>query len=312
MIFGKKKKQTAGEEVQASTKKNKNLASRIASLFRKDGGGEAFYEDLEDLLIESDMGGTVTMEISDELRTSVRKNKLSTQEEIIGELRRLIAESVSEERFEPDRDRLNLFLILGVNGVGKTTSIAKMARFYKKKGIEDIVLAAADTFRAGAIDQLKIQGERVDCRVVAQQPGSDPGAVIFDTIASAKSQGEKLILADTAGRMHNKKNLVLELEKIDKVIRNNLGDGVYKKILVIDATTGQNGMQQAEVFHEAIGVDAIVMTKYDSTARGGLLVSICRRLGIPFLFLGRGEGLDDLIPFDKEVYLSELINLEGE
>ncbi len=314
MIFNRKKKDETSppEAGKSAPRKNKNLASRIASLFKKDGESEAFYEDLEDLLIESDMGGTVTMEISDELRNRVRKNRIASQEGIIGELRNLMAESVREEHFAPDGEKLNLFLILGVNGVGKTTSIAKMARHYKKQGFGEIVLAAADTFRAGAIDQLKIQGERVGCRVVAQQPGSDPGAVIFDTIASAKSRGEKLILADTAGRMHNKKNLVLELEKIDKVIRNNLGDGVYKKILVIDATTGQNGLQQAEVFHEAIGVDGIVMTKYDSTARGGLLVSICRKLGIPFLFLGRGEGLDDLIPFDREVYLSELISLDGE
>ncbi|MDC7219354.1 MAG: signal recognition particle-docking protein FtsY [Spirochaetales bacterium] len=315
MIFGKKKRKEKSpreEKKQSPPGKNKNLASRIASLFKKDGETEAFYEDLEDLLIESDMGGTVTMEISSDLRSRVKKNKISDQEGIIRELRTLVAESVKEDFFEPEEGKLNLFLILGVNGVGKTTSIAKMARHYKNRGVKDIVLAAADTFRAGAIDQLKIQGERTGCRVVAQQPGSDPGAVIFDTISSAKSRGEKLILADTAGRMHNKKNLVLELEKIDKVIKNNLGDGVYKKILVIDATTGQNGMQQAEIFHEAVGVDGIVMTKYDSTARGGLLVSICRRLGIPFLFLGRGEGLDDLTPFDKEVYLSELISLEGE
>ncbi|MDC7223019.1 MAG: signal recognition particle-docking protein FtsY [Spirochaetales bacterium] len=315
MIFGKKKKkeETLPENTQSAPRgKSKNLASRIVSLFKKDGDTEAFYEDLEDLLIESDMGGTVTMEISDELQNRVKKSKITTQEGIVEELRSLIAESVKQDFFEPEPDKLNLFLILGVNGVGKTTSIAKMARHYKQKGVKDIVLAAADTFRAGAIDQLKIQGERTDCRVVAQQPGSDPGAVIFDTISSAKSKGENLILADTAGRMHNKKNLVLELEKIDKVIRGNLGDGVYKKILVIDATTGQNGMQQAEVFHEAVGVDGIVMTKYDSTARGGLLVALCRRLNIPFLFLGRGEGLDDLIPFDKDVYLSELISLDGE
>lgn len=310
MIFGRKKKED--NPSQLKTGKNKNLASRIASLFKKDGKSEAFYEDLEDLLIESDMGGTVTMELSDALKTAVNKKKLGSQEDILGELRSLISESIRSEYFGLDKDKLNLFLILGVNGVGKTTSIAKMARHYQNRENAEIVMAAADTFRAGAIDQLKIQGERTGCRVVAQQPGSDPGAVIFDTIASAKTKGENLILADTAGRMHNKKNLVLELEKIDKVIRNNLDGGNYKKILVIDATTGQNGLQQAEVFNDAIGVDGIVMTKYDSTARGGLLVSICRKLKIPFLFLGRGEGLDDLIPFDREIYLSELISLDGE
>jgi fused signal recognition particle receptor len=302
MIFGRKNKNK-----ETPGKKSKNLASRIASLFKKDGESEKFYEDLEDLLIESDMGGTVTMELSRELKSAVKKKKLTNQDEIISEMRSLIGESVKADFFTPDPDKLNLFLILGVNGVGKTTSIAKIARHYQQKGFGPIVMAAADTFRAGAIDQLKIQGERTNCRVVAQQPGSDPGAVIFDTISSARSKGEKLILADTAGRMHNKKNLVLELEKIDRVIKNNL-NGAYKKILVIDATTGQNGLQQAEVFNEAIGIDGIVMTKYDSTARGGLLVAICRKLGIPFLFLGRGEGLDDLIPFDKDIYLSELIS----
>ena len=193
----------------------------------------------------------------------------------------------------------------------KTTTIAKLSRFYRKRGFEKTLFSAGDTFRAAAIDQLKIQGERTGNRVVAQSHGSDPGAVIFDSIASAKKHGEELILADTAGRMHNKSNLINELKKIDKIVNSNMGDnGQYRKILVLDATTGQNGLQQAEVFNEAVHVDCVVLTKYDATARGGLVVSISRKLDIPIAFVGHGEGLDDLSVFDPESYLDDLLALE--
>lgn len=303
MFFRKKKE----EKARASSK---NMGSRIAALFRKDGNNDAFYDDLEDLLIQSDLGGTLTMEVVDQLRSHARQKKLSTQEDILTELREILGHYLQTEDLMPQEGKLNLFLILGVNGVGKTTTIAKLARHYQKKEVKGIVLSAADTFRAAAIDQLKIQGERTSCRVVAQDHGADPGAVIFDTITSAQSQGDSLILADTAGRMHTKKHLVKELEKVHKVIENKLGDGNYRKLLVIDSTTGQNGLHQAEVFHEAVGVDGVILTKYDSTARGGLLVAISKTLNLPFYFLGKGEGLEDLVPFNSNEYLDELLTLE--
>ena len=304
-MFNWKKNKKTGEKA-ALTKAN--LGSRIVDLFSRSGNLEEFYEELEEVLISGDMGGVVTMELVDELRARVKKDKLKDRDTILSELKLIVGEHLLSAEINPSREDLNLFLVLGVNGVGKTTTIAKLAEFYKKQGFTKIVLSAGDTFRAAAIDQLKIQGERTGLRVVAQKHGSDPGAVIFDTIASAATKGDELILADTAGRMHNKKNLVSELMKINKIISSNLkGKGIYKKILIIDATTGQNGLQQAEVFHEAIGVDAVILTKYDATARGGLVVAINKKLKIPVSFVGHGEGLNDLSPFNPEQYLDDLL-----
>jgi fused signal recognition particle receptor len=170
------------------------------------------------------------------------------------------------------------------------------------------VLAAADTFRAAAIDQLSIHGERLGLRVVKQAPGADPGAVIYDAIESAKHRGNPLILADTAGRMHNRANLVRELQKIDKIVRGRFQGGSYRKLLVIDATTGQNGLRQAELFHESVGLDGVILAKYDSASKGGIVVSICRKLGLPFYFMGTGEGYDDLEEFDPDRFIDLLLS----
>lgn len=299
MFFKKKKKNTS-----------RGIGSRIADLFRKDGTREAFFEDLEDLLIEADLGGTVTAEVVDQIREAAGSKKLKTDEDILEELRKILGEFLVPTPLTLVEDKLNLFMIMGVNGVGKTTTIAKLAWYFQQQGVKGIVMSAGDTFRAAAIDQLKIQGERTQCRVVAQDHGADPGAVIYDTIVSAQSKGDQLILADTAGRMHTKKHLIKELEKVHKVITSKLNDGIYRKILVIDATTGQNGMHQAEVFHEAVGIDGVILTKFDSTARGGLLIAISRKLKLPVFFLGKGEGLEDLHPFDADQYLDELLRKE--
>jgi fused signal recognition particle receptor len=203
-----------------------------------------------------------------------------------------------------------VFLVLGVNGVGKTTTIAKLAEYYRRRGgIPEPVLAAGDTFRAAAIDQLRIHGERLGLRVVGQSPGADPGAVIFDAIESAKARNASLVLADTAGRMHTKANLVKEMQKIHRVVESRIGDGVYRTLLVIDATTGQNGLRQAEIFNEAIGVSSCILAKYDSTAKGGIALAISHQLGIPFSFLGTGEQYGDLEPFDTDRYLDGLVGL---
>ena len=304
-MFGRRKKQEkgAGRSVKDFGRRIKDL------LFRGSGAGDGFYESLEDLLVEADFGAVAAVELVDELR-EFRDGSSSdwTRDDLVAGLKDIIRPSLKIADLTPDPDKLTLYLILGVNGVGKTTTIAKMAHRFRHDGSEKIVLAAGDTFRAAAIEQLEIHGKRVGARVVKQDHGSDPGAVIYDAVNSAVSQGDKIIIADTAGRMHNRANLVRELSKIDRIARDRLGeDGIYRKILVIDATTGQNGMRQAETFHESIGVDAVVMAKYDSSAKGGLVAAISRKLNLPFAYLGRGEGMDDLVPFEPETYLDELL-----
>lgn len=301
-MFNWKKKDIAENKIG-----KKNLGEKLLDLFLNHKIDESLYEDLEDLLIESDLGGTVSMEIVEELKANSKTKKLTENDQLIEELKLILSEQILSIDLLPEENKLNVFLVLGVNGVGKTTSIAKLARYYSDKGMNKIVLSAGDTFRAAAIDQLKIHGERTGVRVVHQGHGADPAAVVFDTITTAKAKNDNLILADTAGRMHNRTNLIKELQKIDKVIRNKINtDDIYKKILVIDATTGQNGLQQAEVFNEAIDIDGIILTKYDSTARGGNIISISRKLGIPFAFIGNGEKMTDLEKFDPQHYLEDL------
>jgi fused signal recognition particle receptor len=204
----------------------------------------------------------------------------------------------------PEKGKLSVYLILGVNGVGKTTSIAKLATYYGKKDYK-VVMAAADTFRAAAIDQLDLHAKRTGTRIVRQENGSDPGAVIYDAISSAQAKGDDIILCDTAGRMHNKENLVKELQKIDKIIKNRIAPECYKKILVIDATTGQNAISQAHIFNEAVGLDALILTKYDSASKAGALVQI----GLPIAFVGTGEHYEDIHVFDKDEFLAGLAGL---
>lgn len=261
---------------------------------------QSFFDNLEDLLIEGDFGARNAMMISDE----VNARKPKTEEEFLSIVRELLEDKIYGTELLPDRNELNVYLVLGVNGVGKTTSIAKLATYYKDKGYK-VVMAAGDTFRAAAIDQLELHAQRTGTRIVRQENGSDPGAVIYDAISSAQARGDNLILCDTAGRMHNKENLVRELQKIDKVIRNRIKPENYKKILVIDATTGQNSISQAQIFNEAVGIDALILTKYDSAAKAGALVQI----GIPVAFIGTGEHYDDIHVFDKEEFLTTLAGL---
>ena len=292
--------------------KNKGLGGKIRALLKGRGIDEDFFEELEDLLIEGDIGAAATMEISDELREAVKKGRIDDPDGVTGELGRIISGHLKvEEDILPEGGGLSFFLVLGVNGVGKTTTIAKLAHYFEaNRGIDKnrILLAAGDTFRAAAIDQLQHHGERLGIKVVAQEPGADPGAVIFDSIASAGARNGRVILADTAGRMHNKANLVKELQKIDKIVTNRLPPGgTYRKILIIDATTGQNGLRQAEIFHEAVTVDSVILAKYDSTSKGGIAVTLSKRMGLPFSFLGVGEKYEDLHPFTKEEYVSLLL-----
>ena len=202
-----------------------------------------------------------------------------------------------------------VFSLHGPDGVGKTTSAAKLADYFKNNGVENIVLASADTFRAAAIEQLALHGQKLGVRVVSHQHGSDPSAVVFDAADALRAAGPGLVIADTAGRLHNKENLVRELQKIDRTCSLKADEGCYKKILVIDATTGQNALRQAEVFNEAVKIDAIIMTKYDSTAKGGVAVSIGRELGLPVAYVCTGEGYKDIGPFDAASYINDFLGL---
>lgn len=277
------------------------IGAKLKALFSfKKTLDDQFFENLEDLLIEGDFGAKNAMAISDE----VNKRKPKTEEEFLSIVRELLDDRIQGTELIPNKDELTVYLVLGVNGVGKTTSIAKLATYYKNKDYK-VILAAADTFRAAAIDQLELHATRTNTRIVRQNNGSDPGAVIYDAITSAQAKGDNLILCDTAGRMHNKENLVKELQKIDKVIKNRVKPENYKKILVIDATTGQNSISQAQIFNEAVGIDALILTKYDSASKAGALVQI----GIPVAFVGTGEHYEDIHVFDKDEFLSTLAGL---
>ncbi len=288
----------------------KSLGMRLKEILGISKGSDDFYFDIEDALVESDIGASMSVQIVEKLKSEASGKKITDKEGIVEILKKILSEQLLDYGLDIDENGLNLFLFLGVNGVGKTTTIAKMGNLLKERFPgAGILFSAGDTFRAAAIDQLKLHGERLGIRVVHQANGSDPGAVIFDTIESAKARGDKIILADTAGRMHNKANLVKELQKIDKIIRSKIKEENYKKILIIDSTTGQNGVNQAEIFNEAVGIDAVIMTKYDSAAKGGIAVSISGKLGIPFAYTGTGEKYTDIKKFNKEEYLKTLLDV---
>ena len=288
-----------------------SFGAKLKSLFSKSSTiNEDFFEELTDMLVEGDIGAKTAFEVVDQLESICDKEKIREQDGIMAKLKELLLKDVRALNLTPEEGRQNVWMMLGVNGVGKTTTAAKLAKYFKNKGHENIVLASADTFRAAAIEQLALHGERLGVRVVSHQHGSDPSAVVFDAADAMKAAGPGLVIADTAGRLHNKENLVRELQKIDRTCSLKSDEGCYKKILVIDATTGQNALRQAEVFNEAVKIDAIIMTKYDSTAKGGVAVSIGRELGLPVAYVCTGEGYDNIAPFDAEKYIDDFLTLE--
>lgn len=274
------------------------------------GSNDEFYDELGDLLIEGDLGARLSMEAVDSLKGLCRRQGISGESAVRGALKSILLGFGKEARIAPSPGGLDVILVLGVNGVGKTTTVAKLAYMYRSQNLaQRIVLAAGDTFRAAAIDQLKIHGERLGVRVVAQQPGSDPGAVLYDAIEAAKAEGADLVIADTAGRMHTKQNLLRELEKLDRIVGARTEPSRCKKLLVVDGTTGQNALRQAETFGDAIKIDGIVLSKYDSTGKGGVVLSIAYERGLPTAFLGTGEGYGDLRPFVLDSYLNEFLGI---
>jgi len=283
-----------------------SFAQRLKGLFSSTKIDEEFFENLADALVEGDIGARIAFQITDELEAYCKKNKIKEESEITARLKEMLLEYAKSIDLEPVKGKTNIFMMLGVNGVGKTTTAAKLANYFKNNG-NSVIMAAADTFRAAAEEQLEMHGERLKIRVVAHQHGGDPSAVVFDAADAVKASGGDLVVADTAGRLHNKENLVRELQKIDRIAQQKADEGCYKKILVIDGTTGQNAVRQAEVFHEAVGLDAIVITKYDSTAKGGVAFSIGKELGIPVAFVCTGETYADIKKFDPVSYTDEFL-----
>ena len=262
---------------------------------------DELFEELEELLVMGDVGVETANKICGMLRVRVREKGITKPDRIMDEIAEISAELLSENTEMVLNTTPSVILVIGVNGVGKTTSIGKMAHYYIRQG-KTVTLAAADTFRAAAIDQLKIWAERSGADIVAQGEGSDPAAVVFDAISSAKAKGTDIVIVDTAGRLHNKKHLMDELAKIRRVIDRELPDADKEALLVLDATTGQNAVNQAVEFAKATGITGIILTKLDGTAKGGVVLAIKDTLGISVKFIGVGEKIDDLQPFNPEEF----------
>ena len=284
--------------------KLKKITTNLFSGFTE--ADEAFFEELEESLILADLGLDTAMDAVEKLRVRVRKEKLQDQESVKAALRDVLAEemAVGETALNLST-KPSVVLFIGVNGVGKTTSIGKLAHRLKGEG-KRVLLCAADTFRAAAADQLQIWAERAGCELVRQHEGADPGAVLFDALQAAKARNVDVVLCDTAGRLHNKANLMAELHKLSKIIDRECPGCARETLLVLDATTGQNGLIQARTFQETAGLTGIVLTKLDGTAKGGIVVAIAKELGVPVKLAGVGESLEDLRPFDAREYVEAI------
>ena len=276
-----------------------------AALYGKNEIDDDFYEELEEILVMADVGVTTAAEIVDKLKDAVFKKNLRKAKDVKKEIRDIVAELLSGGE-ELDMITVpSVILVIGVNGVGKTTSIGKMAAMFKEEG-KKVILGAADTFRAAAIDQLEIWAERADVDIVKHKEGADPAAVVFDTIAAGKARNADIIICDTAGRLHNKKNLMEELAKIYRVIDRQLPYADREILLVLDATTGQNAVNQAKEFKDVAEITGIILTKLDGTAKGGVVLAIKNDLKVPVKFIGVGEGIDDLRPFNPTAFADGL------
>ncbi len=266
---------------------------------------EELFEELEEILITADVGVATAQTLCNRLREQVKEKGITDPNAIRDLLRKTVADMLRGSQELCLNTKPSVILMIGVNGVGKTTTIGKLASQFRKNG-KKVVLGAADTFRAAAIEQLEIWADRTDCDIVKHAQGADPAAVVFDTLVAAKSRGADVAICDTAGRLHNKKNLMDELSKICRVIDRELPDADREMLLVLDATTGQNAVNQARQFRESAGITGIVLTKLDGTARGGVVLTIHEELNIPVKFIGVGEGVDDLQPFDPEEFAQGL------
>ncbi|WP_422657333.1 signal recognition particle-docking protein FtsY [Paenibacillus sp. EC2-1] len=317
MSFFKKLKESISNKTESVTKQfrdglektRKGLVEKVSDLvIRRKKIDEEFYEELEEILIGADVGVNTVMDLMDELRAEVKKRRIEDaadlqpvlSEKLMGLLK---GDNNNELRMNPDG--ITVILFVGVNGVGKTTTIGKLAHRFKQEG-KKVLMAAGDTFRAGAIEQLEVWGERVGVEVIKQQPGSDPAAVMFDAVQAAKQRQVDVLLCDTAGRLQNKTNLMEELNKIFRVIQREIPSAPHEVLMVLDATTGQNALSQAKLFGEKSGVTGLVLTKLDGTAKGGIVVAIRQELNLPVKLVGLGEKMGDLQTFDSEQFVHAL------
>ena len=285
--------------------KLKKITTNLFSGFTE--ADESFFEELEETLILADLGMDTALDAVEKLRQRVRKEKLRGQDEVRAALRDILVEEMSVSDTALDLStQPSVVLFIGVNGVGKTTSIGKLGHQLKTEG-KRVLFCAADTFRAAAADQLQIWAERAGCEIVRQHEGADPGAVLFDALQAAKARNVDVVLCDTAGRLHNKSNLMAELSKLSKIIDRECPDSSRETLLVLDATTGQNGLIQARQFKETAGLTGIILTKLDGTAKGGIVIAIAQELQVPVKFVGVGEGIGDLRPFDAREFTRELL-----
>ncbi len=288
-------------------KSRNNIFQRMEYLFKRKDLGESFFDELEENLIMSDIGATTSLRIIEDLRTYIQNNKISDPLEVKLQLMQMLVELLSRHEAEGEQETIpKVIMIVGVNGSGKTTTIGKLAYRWVNDN-KKVMLVAGDTFRAAAIEQLEIWGKRVGAEIIKQQAGSDPSSVFYDALQAAKSRNVDIVIGDTAGRLHTKVNLMEELKKIHRVIGKVIKEAPHEILLVIDATTGQNGLAQAQKFKEAIPVDGVVLTKLDGTAKGGIVLAIKEGLGIPIKYVGLGENMEDLERFDPEVFVEALL-----
>lgn len=308
--LGLKKKEKLDEGVQKS---REGLLNKIGKAFvGKDTVDDAILDDLEEILITSDVGVNTTIEIIKKVEARVARDKYVTQEELQTLLREeivnLLEDHAPDKPAEFDAEfpvKPHIILVVGVNGVGKTTTIGKLAHLYKKAG-KKVILGAADTFRAAAVNQLKIWSERADVPIIQQGQNADPASVAYDTVAAAKARGVDVALVDTAGRLHNKKALMEELSKIKRVMGKVVEDAPHEVILVLDASTGQNAMQQAKAFTETVDITGLALTKLDGTAKGGIVIGVSNELNVPVKYIGLGEKIEDLQVFDRANFVNAL------
>ncbi len=286
---------------------------KVGETFQRTGPVEPEHIDrLEEALIAADAGVALSLRLADEIRAEVRANRITTAEDLRPAVRRRLLKLLSDadKGRQPNNARPRITLVVGVNGTGKTTTVAKLAHRRIEAG-SSVVLAAADTFRAAAVEQLKIWADRVGAPVVHQQEGADPAAVVYDAIAAAKSRDIDEVLIDTAGRLHTRANLMKELEKVKSIASREVDGAPHEVLLVLDATTGSNGIAQAQQFGATAGVDGVVLTKLDGTAKGGVVLAIAENLKLPVRWIGVGEGIDDLLPFDAEDFVDSLLDLKA-
>lgn len=285
------------------SKTREGFYKKLSDLFSR-GLGDDFYDDLEDVLISSDVSVNTAMQVVDEIREEAQTGRCKDKEQVINMLKEKLSEKLSEA--EPlDINYPAVIMVVGVNGVGKTTSIGKLAAMFSKEG-KSVTIAAGDTFRAAAADQLTVWADRAKVRIVKHAEGADASAVVFDAISSVKAKKTDVLIIDTAGRLHVKSNLMEELKKMDRVIKREYPEANYYKLIVLDSTTGQNANSQVEAFNKEVGLDGIILTKLDGTAKGGFIISLSSELDIPVAYVGTGEKIDDIEPFDSQAFIDAI------